>query len=32
MWLVGKKLMEEDTTYVVGRKEVNLRIYYICGW
>ena len=31
MWLVGKKLIEEDTTYVVGRKEVSLRRYYICG-
>ena len=32
MWLIGKKLMEEDTTYVVDRKEVNGRKYYICGW
>ena len=32
MWLVGRKLMEEDTTYVVGRKDVNRRRYYICGW
>ena len=31
MWLLEKKLMEEDTTYVVVRKEVNGRRYYICG-